>query len=92
MTPREYRGIRYDNPNVQAQFERLLEAVVAAEREREPIAKRHRLIEQDADSGVGSDANFRAVDDAFIAANNKIATAKRVVDAFLQQNRNYQVD
>ncbi|HNP72151.1 MAG TPA: hypothetical protein PKK15_13615 [Kouleothrix sp.] len=84
-----YQGIRYDDPRVQAEFEQLLGRVVAAEQARTPIAQRHRKAERDAEEGAISDAQFRAIDTAYIAANNAIAAAQRAVDQFLHANRNY---
>ena len=58
---------------------------------REAVAERHREAEHDLERAVISDAQFRTVDDAYIAANNRIAAANRAVDAFLAQNREYRV-
>ena len=91
MAASDFAGIAFDDPRLQAAFEQLLQAVAAAEREREPVAQRHRQAEHELDRAVISDAQFRRVDDAYIAANNRIAAAKRAVDAFLAQNRAYRV-
>lgn len=80
----EFRGISYDDPRLQARFEALLSAVDAAEHEREPIRQRYRQAERE-------DGVSRALDDQLIGANNKIAAAKRAVDAFLAENRDYNV-
>jgi hypothetical protein len=87
----EFRGISFDDPRRLAEFDRLVGAVTAAEQEREPIGKRHRQAERDLDDGNISDSQFRTIDDQYIAANNKIAAAKRAVDAFLTQNNDYKV-
>lgn len=89
MSTQAYSGIRFDDPHVQAQFERLLQGVVAAEQARAPIADRHRRAERDAEDGTLSDTQFKTVDSAYIAANNAIAAAQRAVDEFLHANRNY---
>jgi hypothetical protein len=91
MNTEEFKGISFEDPRRQAEFERLLGAVATAEGERAPIAERHRQAERDLDTGGISDADFRAIDDRYIAANNKIAEAKRAVDAFLVANRDYKV-
>ena len=91
MATSDFAGISFDDPRLQAEFEQLLQAVAAAEREREPVAQRHRQAERDLDKGAISDQQFRAIDDQYIAASNTIAAAKRAVDAFLTQNRNYKV-
>ena len=89
MSTRAYQGIHYDDPRVQAEFERLLQAVVAAEQARAPIAERHRRAERDAEDGTLGNAQFKAIDSAYIAANNAIAAAQRAVDEFLHANHNY---
>jgi hypothetical protein len=86
---RAYQGIYYDEPHVQAEFERLVQRIRDAERAREPVGGRHRQAERDLESGAISDAEYRSADDAYIAAGNAIAAAQRAVDAFLQANRNY---
>lgn len=89
MTSAEYRGIYFEEPHLQAEFERLLQAVTEAERQREPLAERHRKAERQLDDQDISFGQFREVDDQYIAANNKIAAAKRTVNNFLNVNRNY---
>lgn len=89
MSDRAYRGIHYDEPHVQAEFERLVQQIRAAEQARAPIAARHKQAERDVEAGRLSYAQFRTIDDAYIAANNAIAAAQRAVDAFLQLHRNY---
>ncbi|HEX9372688.1 MAG TPA: hypothetical protein VF897_16875 [Roseiflexaceae bacterium] len=89
MSDRAYRGIHYDDARVQAEFERLVQRIREAEQARAPIAERHRQAERDMEDGRLSDAQFRSVDDAYIAANNAIAAAQHVVDAFLHQHRDY---
>jgi hypothetical protein len=89
MSDRAYQGIRYDDPQVQATFERLVQRIRDAEQARAPIAERHRKAERDLEVGALADAQFRALDDEYIAANNAIAAAQRAVDDFLHQNRNY---
>ena len=89
MSDRAYQGIYYDEPHVQAEFERLVEGIRDAERKRAPVAERQRTAERDAESGRMTDTQFRSADDAYIAANNAIAAAQRAVDEFLRQNRNY---
>jgi|GEM_PF-2339385 len=85
----QYEGIRYDDPHLQAEFQRLVEEVAAAERTRAPIQQRHRQAEQEREAGDMSDSQFRAVDDQFISANNKIAAAKRKVEEFLGRHKHY---
>lgn len=87
----DFSGISFDEPRRQAEFEKLVAAVVAAEQEREPIGQRHKKAERELDDGDISDSQFRTVDDQYIAANNKIAAAKHAVDAFLTQNNDYKV-
>jgi hypothetical protein len=89
MSDRAYRGIRYDNPAVQAEFEQLVERIRAADRAREPIAERHRQAERALDDATLSEAQFQAIDDEYIAANNTIAAAQRAVDDFLNRHGNY---
>jgi hypothetical protein len=89
MSDRAYRGIYYDEPHVQAEFERLLERIREADRAREPIGARHSQAERGVETGAVSDADYRSADDAYIAAGNAIAAAQRAVDKFLQENRNY---
>lgn len=84
-----YRGIYYDEPHVQAEFERLVQRIRDAERAREPVANRHRQAERDMETGAISGAEYRSADDAYIAAGNTIAAAQRAVDKFLQANHNY---
>ncbi len=87
----KYDGIRYDDPRLQAEFQRLVEAVAASERARRPIQQRHQEVERAREDGAISDTEFRAVDDQYIAANNKIAAAMRKVDEFLGRNKDYRV-
>jgi hypothetical protein len=89
MSDQAYRGIQYDDPRVQAEFERLVQRIRDAERARAPIAERHRKAERDEEEGAISNAQFQAIDDAYIAANNAIAAAQRAVDDFLHANKNY---
>ena len=89
MSDRAYHGIYYDEPHVQAEFERLVQRIRDAEQARAPIAERHRKAERDAESGAMSDAQFRSIDREYIAANNAIAAAQRAVDDFLHIHRNY---
>jgi hypothetical protein len=87
----QYEGIRYDDPMLQAEFQRLIEEVAAAERARGPIQQQHRQAEEGRDAGDVSDSQFRSVDQQYIAANNKIAAAMKKVDEFLGRNKNYRV-
>ena len=89
MSDHAYRGLHYDDPHVQAEFDRLVQRIGDAERARAPIAERHRKAERDMDSGAISGARFRSIDDEYIAANNAIAAAQRAVDDFLRIHRNY---
>lgn len=91
MSTGEYSGISFDDPRRQAEYEKLVGAVTAAEQERDPIGQRHKKAERDLDDGEISDSQFRTIDDQYIAANNKIAAAKRAIDAFLTQNNDYKV-
>jgi hypothetical protein len=85
----QYKGIYYDEPHVQAEFERLLQRVREAEAAREPVGGRHRRAEGDVEAGRMTDKQFRSLDDEYIAAGNKIAAAQRAVDDFLNLHRNY---
>lgn len=85
----EYQGIRYDDPSLQAEFERLVQAVAAAEQARAPIQEQHRRAEGAQDRGGAAEAEFRALDRQFISANNSIAAAKKKVDEFLGRYKNY---
>jgi hypothetical protein len=89
MSDRAYRGIHYDEPHVQAEFDRLVQRIRDAERDRAPSAERQRIAAREAESGVISDKQFQSADAAFIAANNAIAAAQRAVDEFLRANKNY---
>jgi hypothetical protein len=84
-----YRGIYYEQPHVQAEFERLLQGIRDAEQARAPLADRQRAAARELESGAINDKQFQSADAAFIAANNAIAAAQRAVDAFLQANKNY---
>lgn len=87
----QYEGIRYDDPMLQTEFQRLVEEVAAAELARAPIQQQHHQAEEGRDGGNVSDSQFRSVDQQFISANNKIAAAKKKVDEFLGRNKNYRV-
>jgi hypothetical protein len=89
MSDRAYRGIYYEDPYVQAEFERLVQRVRDAELARAPLAERQRVAERDEEQGAISNAQFRSAEDRYIAASNAIAKAQRAVDAFLQANKNY---
>jgi hypothetical protein len=89
MSDRAYRDLYYEQPHVQAEFERLVQRIRDAERAREPIGVRHRQAERAVESGAISDAEYRSADAEYIAANNAIAAAQRAVDEFLHQHRNY---
>ena len=89
MSDRAYRGIYFEEPHVQSEFERLVEQVRAAERAREPLSQRQNKAERGAEAGTLSDKEYRSAEDAYIAAGNAIAAAQRAVDKFLQENRNY---
>jgi hypothetical protein len=91
MTTNDFTGISFADARRQTEFERLVAAVAAAEREREPIARRHAQAERDLDDGRIDDQAFRAIDAGYIAANNAIAAAKQAVDAYLTENRDYTV-
>jgi hypothetical protein len=91
MSDRAYRDLYYDEPHVQAEFERLVQRVRDADRAREPLGSKHRQAERAMETGAMSEAEYRSAEDAYIAAGNAIAAAQRAVDAFLQQNRNYRV-
>ena len=89
MSDKAYRGIHYDEPHVQAEFERLVQRIKDAEQARGPTAERHRKAERAGEEGAISDAQFKSAEDAYIAANNAIAAAQRAVDDFLHVHRNY---
>jgi outer membrane protein TolC len=88
----DYERIRYDDPGLQAEFQRLVEEIAAAERARAPIKDQHRKAEGDMDTGVVSEADFRSIDRQFIQANNAIAAAKKKVDEFLGRYKNFRVN
>ncbi len=87
----KYEGIRYDDPNVQAEFQRLVEQIAAAERARAPLEDRHRRAEGERDRGKISELQYNEVDDQYISANNTIARAIKKVDEFLGRNKDYRV-
>ena len=89
MSDKAYRGIYYDQPHVQAEFEQLVQRIRDAEQNRAPLADRQRTAARELESGAISEKQFQSVDAAFIAANNAIAAAQRAVDSFLQANKNY---
>lgn len=89
MSDRAYRDLYFDEPHVQAEFERLVQRIRDAEQARAPLADRQRSAERGLDAGKLSDAEFKSADAAYIAANNAIAAAQRAVDQFLHANRNY---
>ncbi len=89
MSDRAYRDLYFDEPHVQAEYDRLVQRIRDAEQARAPLADRQRSAERDLDSGKLSDAEFKSADAAYIAANNAIAAAQRAVDEFLHANRNY---
>jgi hypothetical protein len=89
MASNDFAGIVFRDPDTQAAFDHLVAAVVAAEQARVPLAQRHAAAERDLDAGQISEAQFRALDDQYIAANNQIAAAKRAVDRFLTTHRAY---
>ena len=87
----KYEAIRYDDPNVQAEFQRLVEEVATAERARAPIQEQHRRAEGERDRGKLSESQYNDVDHTYIAANNSIARAIKKVDEFLGRNKDNQV-
>ncbi len=87
----QYENIRYDDPALQAELQRLIQAVAAAERARAPIQQRHREAEAQQDAGTMSGAEFQTIDRQYISANNKIAAAKKNIDEFLGRNKNFHV-
>ncbi len=89
MSDRAYRDLFYDDPYVQAEFEKLVQRVREAEQAREPLGSRQRQAERDSDAGKMSDKDYRSIEDEYTAASNAIAAAQRAVDAFLHENRNY---
>ncbi len=92
MIPKEYQGIRYDDPGLQAEFERLLSEVEAAERARMPYKQQFEEAERARDDGAISRSQFESAEDKYIGTNNNIARAKRAVDRFLGQYKNYRVE
>ena len=87
----EYERIRYNDPTLQAEFQRLIEEMAAAERAREPIQEQHRKAESDMDTGVVKESEFRAIDSQYIKANNRIAAARKKIEEFLGRYKNYRV-
>lgn len=87
----EYERIRYDDPSLQAEFQRLVEEIATVERARAPIQQRHRQAEEGREAGDLPESQFRAIDDQYIAANNKIAAAKKKADEFLGRFKNFRV-
>ncbi len=92
INTKEYANIRFDSPVVQAEFERLVAAIAAAEQARTPLAQGQRTAEGDLAKGAISAKQYDSIDAQYIAANNKIAAAKKAVDAFLRDNRNYRIE
>lgn len=92
MVPKEYAGIRYDDPNLQAEFERLLTQITAAERARAPLAQQLQDAERQRDNGRLGQDQYDAAETKYIGANNTIARAKRAVDQFLGEYKNYRVE
>jgi hypothetical protein len=92
MLTREYRGIRYDDPWLQRELERLIADVDALEQARRPVEDEHRQAERAREDGDISEREFRAVDDRYLAVNNKIAAAKKKIDQFLQTNKHFRVE
>jgi hypothetical protein len=88
----EYEKIRYDDPSLQAELQRLIQEVAAAEQARTPIQDQHRQAESGRDRGSVSEGEYQALDRKFISANNSIAAAKKKVDEFLGRYKNYRVD
>ena len=86
---RAYRDLYYDDPVVQAEFERLVQRIRDAEQARKPVGVRQAQAELGAETGRQSHADYEAAEDAYIAAGNAIARAQREADAFLQLHRNY---
>ncbi len=52
MSDKVYRGIHYDEPHVQAEFERLVQRIRDAERDRAPSADRQRTAAREAEAGA----------------------------------------
>ncbi len=92
INTKEYANIRFDSPVVQSEFERLVAQVAAAEQARAPLGQSQRGAEGDLARGAISSKQFDSIDAQYIAANNKIAAAKKAVDAFLRDNRNYHIE
>lgn len=89
MSDRAYRDLYFDDPHVQAEFERLVQAVRDAEQARKPLGTRQRQVEQDNEAGHASEKDLRTAEDAYTAASNAIAAAQHAVDEFLHIHRNY---
>lgn len=87
----EYENIRYDDPSLQAELQKLIEDVAVAERARVPVQDQHRQAESELDVGGITEEDFRKIDSQFISANNRIATAKKKIDEFLQRYKNFRV-
>src|SRR5512132_2271920 len=83
-----YRGIYYDEPHVQAEFERLVQRIRDAERDRAPLADRQRTAAREAEAGTISDKQFQSADAALSAAYHAISAAALSGVAFLQVNKN----
>jgi hypothetical protein len=92
VIPKEYQGIRYDDPQLQAEFERLIAQVTAADRARAPFAQQMQEAERARDTGKIDRDQFETTEDKYISANNTIARAKRAVDQFLGEYKNYHVE
>lgn len=86
---RAYRDLYFEDPVVQAEFERLVQRVRDAELARKPAGVRHDQAELGVETGRESEAEYEDADKAYVAAGNAIARAQREVDAFLQIHRNY---
>lgn len=87
----KYEGIRYNDARVQAEFQRLVEEVAAAERARGPVEERHRSADGERDRGKISESQYNEIDNQYISANNTIARAIKKVDEFLGRNKDYRV-
>ncbi len=87
----QYENIRYDDPLLQAELQKLIEEVAVAERARSPLQAQHRQAEADQDVGTITEEEFRDIDSRFISANNRIAAAMKKVDDFLGRYKNFNV-
>ena len=91
MYDRAYRDFYYEEPHVQAEYERLVQQLRNAEAARTPVGQQHEQAERAEEAGAISEKSYRSSEQAYVAASNAIAEAKRAVETFLNRNGNYKI-